>query len=39
MYGNCFGNVTATVYYPASQSTWTSDLMQDYGGTITWVAR
>ncbi|MCD8004011.1 MAG: leucine-rich repeat domain-containing protein, partial [Clostridia bacterium] len=34
-----FDYVTATVYYPASSSTWTEDVMQDYGeGTITWVA-
>ncbi|MCD8055272.1 MAG: leucine-rich repeat protein, partial [Clostridiales bacterium] len=33
-----FDYVTATAYYPASSSTWTEDVMQDYGGTITWVA-
>ena len=33
-----FSNVTATVYYPANNETWTSDVMQDYGGTITWIA-
>ncbi len=31
-----FKNVTATVYYPEGNSTWTSDVMQDYGGSITW---
>ena len=32
-----FFYVTATVYYPANDETWTEDVMQDYGGTITWV--
>jgi len=32
-----FGGVTATAYYPASNETWTADVMQDYGGDITWV--
>jgi hypothetical protein len=32
-----FSNVTATAYYPADNSTWTADVMQDYGGSITWV--
>lgn len=26
-----------TAYYPAGNETWTEDVMQDYGGTITWV--
>lgn len=31
--------VTATVYYPAGNATWTEDvLQQSYGGNITWVA-
>ncbi|MBQ5976651.1 MAG: leucine-rich repeat protein [Oscillospiraceae bacterium] len=34
---NCFYNVTATAYYPADDPTWTEDVMQDYGGHITWV--
>ena len=29
--------VTATVYYPADNDTWTEEIMQQYGGTITWV--
>ncbi len=29
--------VTATVYYPAGNATWTEEVMQQYGGTITWV--
>ena len=33
-----FDGVTATVYYPAGDPTWTEDVMQDYGGDITWVA-
>lgn len=28
--------VTATAYYPANNVTWTADVMQDYGGTLTW---
>lgn len=28
--------VTATFYYPADNATWTSDVMQDYGGTLLW---
>ena len=33
-----FAYVTATAYYPAGNETWTEDVMQDYGGDITWVA-
>ncbi len=33
-----FANVTATVYYPGDNETWTEEVRQDYGGTITWVA-
>lgn len=33
-----FSNVIANAYYPRNNETWTSDVMQDYGGTITWVA-
>ena len=32
-----FYRVKATVYYPEGNATWTSDVMQSYGGTITWV--
>ena len=35
---NVFYKVTATAYY-YPDSTWTADVMQNYGGTITWVAR
>ena len=34
---NPFNQVSATAYYPANNETWTSDVKQDYGGTITWV--
>ena len=34
---SAFTDVTATAYYPAGNATWTSDVMQNYGGTITWV--
>ena len=33
-----FGGVTATAYYPAGNSTWTSTAKQNYGGTISWVS-
>ena len=33
---NTFAGVTATAYYPADNSSWTDDVMQDYGGNITW---
>ena len=35
---NTLKSVTATAHYPASDSTWTEKVMQDYGGDITWVA-
>ena len=35
---NVFGSVCATAYYPADDATWTSDVMQDYGGTVIWVS-
>ena len=34
-----FDNVTATVYYPANDSSWTDEVRQNYGGTLTWVAK
>lgn len=37
-YNSLFSSVTATAYYPAGNQTWTEDVMQDYGGDITWVA-
>ena len=33
-----FANVTATAYYPAANSTWTSKVKKDYGGDLTWVS-
>ena len=35
--GNCFRDVKATAYYPAGNATWTSAVMQNYDGNITWV--
>lgn len=32
-----FGEITATAYYPEGNETWTTDVMQSYGGNITWV--
>jgi len=29
---------TLTAYYPRGNATWTKEVMQNYGGTITWVA-
>ena len=34
---NIFKNVTATVYYPYTDKTWSLDILRDYGGNITWV--
>lgn len=39
---NAFGGdgnnyVTASVYYPAGNETWTSDNTKDYGGDLTWI--
>lgn len=31
-----FEDVTATVYYPKGNKTWTSDKLQNYGGKLTW---
>ena len=33
-----FVGVDATAYYPMDNNTWNSDVMQDYGGNITWIA-
>ena len=32
-----FFRVTATVYYPADNPTWTEAVRQNYGGNITWI--
>ncbi len=34
-----FRNVTAKAYYPSGDASWTSDVMQQYDGQITWVAK
>ena len=34
---NAFTGLTATIHYPGTPE-WTPDLLQNYGGTITWVA-
>ena len=31
-----FTSVTAAAYYPSNDTTWTEDVKQNYGGTITW---
>ncbi len=33
-----FARVQATVYYPASNTSWSAYYRQNYGGTLTWVA-
>ena len=38
LYENCFYHVSATAWYPANASGWTSSVRQDYGGAITWKA-
>ena len=35
---DAFAQVTADVYYPVGYDTWTEDVMQNYGGTLTWHA-
>ena len=32
-----FSGVTANAYYPAADPSWTEDVLQDYGGHLTWV--
>ncbi len=34
-----FRDVTATVYYPTDNDTWTDEVKQDYGGNLTWVTQ
>ena len=34
---DCFENVTANVYYPSADETWTDEVKQDYQGTLTWI--
>ena len=33
-----FNKLAATASYPGANTTWTADVMQNYGGTITWKA-
>ena len=33
----CFSGAACDVYYPLGNSTWTEEVRQNYGGTITWV--
>ena len=33
-----FTCVDATAYYPANNKTWTSAVLKDYGGNVTWIA-
>ena len=33
-----FAGVTATVYYPAGDSSWSESVRQNYGGNLTWKA-
>ena len=33
---DAFATITADAYYPEGNDTWTSDVMQGYGGDITW---
>lgn len=37
MANDIFENVTANVYYPSDDETWTDEMKQDYRGTITWI--
>jgi len=39
IFDNAFTEVTATAYYPDGNETWTDAVMQDYGGTLNWVAK
>lgn len=33
-----FNKITLTAYYSSGNETWTSEVMQNYGGTVTWKA-
>ena len=35
---SAFYDVTTTAYYPANNPTWIEEVMQNYGGTLTWVS-
>ena len=32
-----YKDITATCYYPAGNKTWTEEVLQNYGGILTWV--
>ena len=32
-----FNGITVTAYYPSNFQSWTQDVLQDYGGNVTWV--
>ena len=34
---NAFRGLTVNVTYPAEKESWTSDVMQNYGGSLTWM--
>ncbi len=34
-----FNKIALTAFYPSGNSTWTADIMQNYGGTVTWTAK
>lgn len=36
---NLPGDTTSTCYYPSNNSVWTSSMLQNYGGKLTWVAK
>lgn len=36
-YAHPFNNVVANVYYPMYDETWTEEIRQNYGGTLTWI--
>ena len=35
---NAFNYINATVWYPLGNETWTEEIKQNYGGTLTWQA-
>lgn len=37
IHSKAFRYLTATVYYPAADRSWKEDVMQNYGGILTWV--
>ena len=37
IYRNPFAGVTAKCYYPDTNATWIEDVLQDYGGDLTWL--